>query len=192
MNLYSNATNWNHVPGLKSAMSTVIGHTSLNAKEYAVILSPNGTPLREYQGDEHHVELDNLVARNVIVHSHPQPSPLSPEDIFLATVHEATIFAIGTDESIYASKGWNRLKTRPSEMQEVGNILRNRTFASIDLGMDELTANIAVQHLTLLEFAKLGKLDYHYTLGKVASKALADFSTVVRAHGLAHIFGGLV
>lgn len=184
-NLYSNVASWDHVRGLRSAMDTVIRHTAVDRQEYAVVLSPDGSKLREYQGDDHHVMLDDLVTKNIIVHSHPAPSPLSPEDILLATMNEATIYAIGTDDSIYCSTGFNKWNAHPSDAKRIAYLLRERTVAAIRFGIDELSANIASQHLTWIEESQQGKVDYHYTLGPVASAAVDRFKSKVEAQGVA-------
>lgn len=184
-NLYSNVASWDHVRGLRGAMDTVIRHTAVDRQEYAVVLSPDGSKLREYQGDDHHVMLDELVTNNIVVHSHPLPSPLSPEDIMLATVNKSTMYAIGTDDSIYCSTGFNKWTTQPKDVKYFAHLLQSRTITAIQFGIDEMSANIASQHLTWIELSQQGHVDYHYTLGPVASAAVDRFKSAIESKGVA-------
>lgn len=83
-------------------------------REYGVIVhARTGEIIGEQQGERHLVDFKDLAAKvvgNIIVHSHPDATPLSPQDISMATSAGGVVVAVGTDGSLYSSKGWNKGK----------------------------------------------------------------------------------
>ena len=98
-------------PGMIDAMHDVHQFALQTGREKLIALDPNGRRLHVAEGDDHSVvipdarELD--LSGAYIVHSHPNISPLSPQDFaVVGSRNAAGILATMPDGGWSASSGW--------------------------------------------------------------------------------------
>ena len=169
----------------------------LNRREYGFVLdSKSGAILSRVQGDTKTVNFEcaaHPIPGNVVVHSHPNATPLSPEDITIATgngdnIGESIVFAVSIDGSLFWSGGWNKKKLRgPSDVASLwenivakwGKALADRLYSPSDIRMARIDPSfqpLSPEGITLddilafslhhfwKDFAKRDLLTYGYRL----------------------------
>lgn len=173
------------------ACKDVKEHAARTGCEKAILLAGSEIVLAR-DGDRDMVSFDDpqgldalrsVEGVGVLVHSHPEFDPLSEGDITMAWKYGHEVWAIANDGGRYATTGWKRRKLSEGMREEL-----DRLQAVAREGISRLLVNSANPvefyfgigvvacnaHLKNCAMAKVGLMDYRFTVGKVLGKLLEE------------------
>ena len=154
-------------------------------REYGYLLDARGNKMGEVEGTSQFVDyspVQPLLPGNTVVHSHPDMSPLSPQDVFMATSNDlAYVVAVARDGTITASHGFNKDRVGPWITDSLASVV-NRVSDTLSIygRLDRREAISVALHHTWLKAAKEGITDYHYSIGPELQSALDRAAPVLR------------
>ncbi len=170
------------LPNFEPLRLKAVDFAASQGREYGIILSSKGEVLAEKPGEAHQVNFEgyeNLVKDNWILHSHPNNSSLSPQDIKLMQRFGLKgVIAVGPDGSVFGATGLkaNHRNAYIEEAETMAGMLamslqRARFFTSDEV---DIIASVWMGRALGVQ----GVMDYRYRLGEVGQAAWSKFEAV--------------
>lgn len=182
--ILSNVPDWNSlIPGVTKWADLARRHTLISHREHGFLIAKDGTSLAEVGGNNVSVDFSryaNLLPGNIVVHSHPDMSPISPQDGNVATVGDlAYVVAIARDGSLTATHGFDKEKVGPWIVADVNSLVDTGSEILQSLGMERRLSVSVSLHNVWLKIAERGIADYHFTIGPELEAGLKQFDRLL-------------